>query len=266
MNLQTFDNTVFNTLRVICIDNEPFFIAKDIADTLNYRDGSTMIRIISPKHIIKLDKEQAKSLLDKNHPKGINLINEQGLYEAVFKSTREEAIAFREWITGDVIPSIRKHGAYMTDDTIKKALSSPDFLIELATKLKEEQKKNEYLQETIKIQQPSVDFHNKVSQSVNSLHIGTFSKILRQNGVPVGRNRFYDYLRDNGYLIRQKRDKYIPTQKAIEKGIFEITEDTVGNEEIGYILTTPLYITEKGQSYFFKLFHKTIKSFGKANY
>ena len=136
--LQIFNNPEFGIVRVVEIDNEPWFVAKDISDFLNYSDASAMTR--------HLDEDEKANCQIDSMSKGQIIINESGLYSAILRSKRPEAKKFKKWVTSEVLPSIRKHGAYMTDATIEKALTSPDFLIRLATELKEEQIKRRELE------------------------------------------------------------------------------------------------------------------------
>ena len=162
---------------------------------------------------------------------------------------------FKRWITHEVIPAIRKHGAYMTEDTLEKALTSPDFLIQLATQLKEEKEKRLAAEKQIEMDRPKTIFADAVSASHTSILVGEMAKILRGNGVEIGQKRFFDWLRENGYLIRRKGTDYnMPTQRAMELGLFEIKEGSYVNGSGVNIITKTPKITGKGQQYFVNKF------------
>ncbi|WP_416999805.1 phage antirepressor, partial [Acidaminococcus intestini] len=183
------------------------------------------------------------------------IINESGLYSLVLSSKLPSAKEFKRWITHEVIPAIRKHGAYMTEDTLEKALTSPDFLIQLATQLKEEKEKRLAAEKQIEMDRPKTIFADAVSASHTSILVGEMAKILRGNGVEIGQKRFFDWLRENGYLIRRKGTDYnMPTQRAMELGLFEIKEGSYVNGSGVNIITKTPKITGKGQQYFVNKF------------
>lgn len=150
-NIQTFTNVTFGALNVIMIDDEPWFIGKEVAEKLEFRD----YRDALDRHVDKNDRMIAKKselanrgkipLLEKVPNRGLTIINESGLYSLVMRSKLKEARRFQRWVTSEVLPSIRKHGAYMTPETIEKALYNPDFIMDLAKRLKDEQEKNAIL-------------------------------------------------------------------------------------------------------------------------
>lgn len=140
----------------------------------------------------------------KLHNTGENFLTESGVYKLIFKSKKKEAEKFQDWVTDEVLPTIRKHGVYMTENTLEKALTSPDFLIQLATSLKEEQEKRRLLEEEKKVNTPKVIFADAVSTSHTSILVGELAKLLKQNGVDTGQNKLFIWLRENGYLIKRK--------------------------------------------------------------
>lgn len=145
------------------------------------------------------------------------IISEPGLYRLVMRSRKPEAKEFQRWVTHEVLPSIRKHGAYMTQQTLDKALTSPDFLIQLATKLKEEQEK-------VKELEPKARFADAVAASDGTCLVGELAKMLRQNGLDIGQNRLFAQLREDGYLGKTGSNRNVPTQKAMDLGLFRIKE------------------------------------------
>lgn len=181
-------------------------------------------------------------------------VNEDGLYDVILDSRKPQARAFRKWITSEVLPSIRKHGAYMTQETIEKALTSPDFLIQLATNLKEEQQRRIEAERTIKANAPKVLFADAVSASQRSCLVAELAKILQQNGINIGQNRLFAWMRKNGYLCSRGQYYNQPTQKAMELGLFELKQTTITKPDGTVLVTTTTKITGKGQVYFVNKF------------
>lgn len=191
----------------------------------------------------------------------VTFITESGLYDVIIRSDSEKAKPFRKWVTSEVLPSIRKHGAYMTNETLEKALTSPDFLIQLATNLKEEKQKRieaeqkaEVAEQKIQQDAPKVLFADAVSTSHRSCLIAELAKILQQNGVNIGQNRLFSWMRENGYLC-QKGDYYNqPTQKSMKLGLFELKQTTINKPDGTMLVTTTTKVTGKGQVYFVNKF------------
>ncbi|WP_026385492.1 phage antirepressor [Acidaminococcus intestini] len=250
--LEIFQNKSFGRIRTLAINNEPWFVGKDVAKILGYAKPENAIA----NHV---DEEDKTSTLiqgsGSNYKSKAIIINESGLYSLVLSSKLPSAKEFKRWITHEVIPAIRKHGAYMTEDTLEKALTSPDFLIQLATQLKEEKEKRLAAEKQIEMDRPKTIFADAVSASHTSILVGEMAKILRGNGVEIGQKRFFDWLRENGYLIRRKGTDYnMPTQRAMELGLFEIKEGSYVNGSGVNIITKTPKITGKGQQYFVNKF------------
>ena len=250
--LEIFQNKSFGRIRTLAINNEPWFVGKDVAEILGYAKPENAIA----NHV---DEEDKTSTLiqgsGSNYKSKAIIINESGLYSLVLSSKLPSAKEFKRWITHEVIPAIRKHGAYMTEDTLEKALTSPDFLIQLATQLKEEKEKRLAPEKQIAMDRPKTIFADAVSASHTSILVGEMAKILRGNGVEIGQKRFFDWLRENGYLIRRKGTDYnMPTQRAMELGLFEIKEGSYVNGSGVNIITKTPKITGKGQQYFVNKF------------
>lgn len=250
--LEIFQNKSFGRIRTLAINNEPWFVGKDVAEILGYAKPENAIA----NHV---DEEDKTSTLiqgsGSNYKSKAIIINESGLYSLVLSSKLPSAKEFKRWITHEVIPAIRKHGAYMTEDTLEKALTSPDFLIQLATQLKEEKEKRLAAEKQIEMDRPKTIFADAVSASHTSILVGEMAKILRGNGVEIGQKRFFDWLRENGYLIRRKGTDYnMPTQRAMELGLFEIKEGSYVNGSGVNIITKTPKNTGKGQQYFVNKF------------
>ena len=245
MNLQIFENNHFGKVRVFEKNGEPWFIAKDIAETLDYRSASDMTRILDE------DEKDMQIVSTLGGHQNVTVINESGFYSAILRSRKEEAKKFKKWVTSEVIPAIRKHGAYMTEETIEKVLSDPDTIIQLANRLKEEKAKRQLVEAKIEEQKPKVLFADAVSASKTSILVGELAKMLNQNGVDIGQNRLFIWLRENGYLIKRKGADYnMPTQYSMNLGLFEIKETTI-NHSAGHItISKTPKVTGKGQLYF----------------
>lgn len=243
---------VFNNQELRIIEkenNELWFVAKDVCDILEIKNSRDAVS--------RLDDDE-KGVVLTDTPGGrqkLQVVNEFGLYNLVLTSRKPEAKEFKRWITHEVIPSIRKHGAYMTPETIEKVLTDPDTIIKLATNLKEEQEKRRLAEKKIEEQKPKVLFAEAVETSKSSVLVGELAKILNQNGVDIGQNRLFKWLRDNGYLIRQKGENFnLPTQYSMDLGLFEIKKRTINNPDGSIRTTRTPKVTGKGQIYFVKKF------------
>jgi anti-repressor protein len=253
--LKIFSNEQFGDVRVAELDGEPIFCLADICKVLDLIPSKVTQRIsdgvLSKYPIIdSLSREQMA-----------NFVNEDGLYDVILDSRKPEAKKFRKWVTSEVLPSIRKHGAYMTEETIEKALTSPDFLIQLATKLKEEQAKNRILEcankDNIKLieqQAPKALFADAVATSKRSCLIAELAKILQQNGINIGQNRLFTWMRENNYLGTKGEYYNQPTQRSMELGLFEIKKTTIMKKDGTVLVTSTTKTTGKGQIYFINKF------------
>lgn len=184
-----------------------------------------------------------------------DFIPENIFYRLAMKAKNETAEKFQANVADEIIPSIRRHGAYMTADTLEKALASPEFLIQLATKLKEEKERNAALLEDVTRMRPKEIFADAVAASHTSILIGELAKILKQNGVEIGQNRLFAWLRDNGYLIKRNgADWNMPTQRSMEMELFEVKESTINNPDGSVRINKTTKVTGKGQEYFINKF------------
>ena len=235
-----------NQVRTVQQDGEPWFVLKDVCDALELSNPSVVAD--------RLDEdERAKFNLGRQGD--TTIVNESGLYHVILRSDKPQAGPFRKWVTSEVLPSIRKHGAYMTEETLHKALTSPDFLIQLATELKDEQDKNRALNDHIEQDAPKVLFADAVSTSHTSILVGEMAKLIKQNGVNIGQNRLFEFLRSNGYLISRSGSDYnMPTQRSMERGWFKIKERTISEPNGSVSIKKTTMVTGKGQQYFVNLF------------
>lgn len=249
-DLQIFNSPEFGAIRTIEKDGEPWFVGKDVATALGYNNPRDAFK----KHIDEEDKGVAKCDT-LGGTQETTIINESGLYSLVLSSKLPTAKKFKRWVTNEVIPSIRKHGAYMTPETLEKVLLSPDTLMQLAQNLKDEQEKRKALEAQIESQKPAVLFTGAVETSKTSILIGELAKMLKQNGVNIGQNRLFEWLRQNGYLIKRNGTDYnMPTQRSMDMGLFEIKETTINNPDGSIKISKTPKVTGKGQVYFINLF------------
>lgn len=267
-NVQIFKNAEFGEIRTVVINNEPWFVGNDVSEILGYSRTNKMRCIIdtsdcmeiNPQNGIYTGLHQNGVTLEPNkNVKRMLLINESGLYQAVFGSTLPTAKQFKRWVTSEVLPTIRKHGAYMTEDALHKAITEPDFLIRLATELKQEKEARQQAEQQIEADRPKVLFAGAVSASHTSILIGDLAKLLKQNGYETGQKRLFQQLRDENYLIKSGSSKNMPTQKAMEMGLFEVKETTINNPDGTIRVTKTPKVTGKGQVYFINKYlgHKT---------
>lgn len=249
--LEVFTNSEFGTVRTLTIDNEPYFVGKDVATILGYAKTRNAIAT----HVDDEDKKDAPIQGDLGGTQLMTLINESGLYSLILSSKLPNAKKFKRWVTAEVLPSIRKHGAYMTPDTLEKALYNPDFLIRLATELKDTQAHIKHLETKIDNDKPKVIFADAVSTSKSSILVGELAKIIKQNGVNIGQNRLFAWLRDNGYLIKRKGTDYnMPTQYSMDLQFFEVKETEVTHADGHITVSKTPKVTGKGQQYFINKF------------
>ena len=247
--LKVFENSEFGSIRTLEIGGEPWFVGKDVALVLRYSNPQKAIR----DHV----EDEDRTVNDSFTVNGTapTLINESGLYSLVLSSKLPTAKKFKRWVTSEVIPAIRKHGAYMSPETIEKVLLNPDTVIKLAMELKEERMKRAALEDKVEADHPKVLFADAVATSKTSILIGEFAKILKQNGVDIGQNRFFAWLREHGYLVKRNGSDFnMPTQKAMERGLFEIKETSVVHSDGHTSISKTPKMTGKGQVYFANLF------------
>lgn len=249
--LQTW-NYENSEIRTVEKDGEPWFVGKDVAEVLGYQNGSRDIN----RHVDEEDRKKVM-VFDGTQNKETIIINESGLYSLVLSSKMPNAKKFKRWVTNEVLPTIRKHGAYMTKQTLEEALTSPDFLIQLATQLKQEQEKCAALEQKAAMDKPKVIFADSVATSEASVLVGELAKILKQNGVNTGQTRLFAWLRENGYLIKRRGIDYnMPTQRSMELGLFEIKETSITHSDGHITVSKTPKVTGKGQIYFVNKFLK----------
>ena len=207
---------------------------------------------MNEKQVLKItNSDVTNNHIRKLNNAGENFLTESGVYKLVFKSRKPNAERFTDWVTDEVLPSIRKHGMYAVDDLI----NDPDLAIKAFMALKEEKTRNKMLQADNERMRPKEIFADAVATSQTSILIGDLAKLLKQNGVETGQKRFFEWLRENGYLIKRKgADWNMPTQKAMERGLFEVKESAVNNPDGSVRINNTTKVTGKGQQYFINKF------------
>ena len=248
-SVQVFNNPAFGNIRVAGTEANPQFCLTDVCKALklsakgvNQRLGD---EVISNYPITdKLGREQQALF-----------VNEDGLYDVILDSRKTEARQFRKWITSEVLPTIRKHGAYMTVDSLQKAIQNPDFLIQLATELKNEKQMRLVAEKKIQETRPQVIFADAVTASSDSILVGELAKLIKQNGVDTGQRRLFKWLRGNGYLCKKTGECFNePTQHSMELGLFEIKKTVIQKPDGSSIISKTVKVTGKGQVYFVNKF------------
>lgn len=232
-------------VRVVTIDGEPWFVLADLCKVLDLAKPSRVAMRIAD------DMKGAHLMSTPGGDQEMTIVSEAGMYEVIIRSDKPEAVAFRRWVTSEVLPSIRKHGGYLTDQKIEDILDNPDTIIELATKLKSERAKRAALEKQAAIDTPKARFADAVSASHTSILIGDLAKLLRQNGYEIGQNRLFEMLRRDGYLCAARGGLWnMPTQKAMNLGLFEVKETTIVHSDGHVSISKTTKVTGKGQVYF----------------
>lgn len=243
--LQIFKNEDFGEVRTSIINNEPYFNLADVCRVLEINNPRMAKTRLNEKGVSTAD------ILTNGGVQQANFINESNLYKLIFQSRKPEAERFADWVTSEVLPTIRKHGAYMTETVIERTLTDPDYLIQLATTLKEERQRRLLAEEENERNKPKVLFSDSCEVAENSILIGEFAKRMKQNGLPnMGQNRLFTYLRNKGYLCKSGERRNQPTQKSMEQGLFETKVRVINNPDGSTRTTTTTKMTGKGQIYF----------------
>jgi anti-repressor protein len=252
-NLRIFEKKEFGQLRVIGIDSEPWFAGKDVAEALGYADTNKAIAM----HVESEDKLNDKTALSLGQ-RGGWFINESGIYSLILSSKLPTAKKFKRWVTYEVLPSIRKTGGYIAG---QEELSDEELI---AKALEVAHRKIEEKEKQINEMKPKALFADAVSASDRSILIGEMAKILRQNGIEnMGQNRLFEWMRDNGFLIKGNRsDRNMPTQRAMEMGLFEIKETTIVHSDGHTTINKTPKVTGKGQAYFVNRFLDRVETYG----
>ena len=246
-NIQIFNyNSV--EVRTIQNDGEPWFVLKDVCNVLHIGNSRDVVARLDQdeKGVGQIDTLGGKQEM--------TIINESGLYNVILRSDKPEAKPFRKWVTSEVLPTIRRHGMYATPDTVEKMLADPDTTIKLLETIKQERAARLALEAKAEADKPKVLFADAVSASHTSILVGDLAKLLRQNGVEIGQNRLFSFLREKGYLCSQGERYNLPTQRSMDRGWFQVKETTINQPDGSIRITRTVKVTGKGQQYFINLF------------
>lgn len=248
--LQIFNNNQFGEIRTIGEGDKIFFCGADVAKALGYTNPSKALtdhcRCVTKRYI--------------PHPQApdkeieMSFISEGDVYRLITHSKLPTAEKFERWVFDEVLPSIRKHGMYATPTTIEQMIADPANAIKVFSALKQEQERRKELEATVEHNAPKVLFAEAVQASHDSCLVGQLAKMIRQNGKPIGANRMFAWLRDNGWLCKKGESWNMPTQKAMEAGYFEIKETVIANPDGSTKITRTPKVTGKGQIYFINWF------------
>ena len=260
--VQIFNNEEFGKVRTVRLEDGPWFVGKDVAEILGYRnpneaiidhvdDEDKFLRGNRGSEMLKLFNSLKE--MQENFGRQDNwFINESGVYALVFGSKLPTAKKFKHWVTSDVLPTLRKTGSYVMSDVQQRIQSDPMFAAEYFAKhFLEVAKDRDKLAKQIEDEKPMTELGKGITKAVNDISIGEMAKILHQNGVDTGRTRFFQTLRDDGYLMEQDGEKNIPTQKAMNLGVLRVIEGTITLPHTNITRTThKAMVTGKGQAYF----------------
>ena len=237
--MQIFKNDNFGAIRTLEISGEPWFVGKDVAEVLGYVKPLNALAT----HIDEDDSLKQGLTDSMGRIQETILINESGLYSLILSSKLPTAKVFKRWVTSEVLPAIRKHGLYATEELI----ANPDLAIEAFKALKEEREARKALEAENTVMRPKALFADAVSASHTSILIGELAKLIKQNGINIGQKRLFEWLREQGFLMKSGS---MPTQRSMEQGLFEIKESSYINSEGVTVVTKTTKVTGKGQIYF----------------
>lgn len=247
--VQIFQNQQFGEVRTIEENGEILFCGSDVAKALGYA---------KPQNAISTHCKGAlkRGILTVGGQQEMTFIPESDLYRLVFSSKLPTAEKFTDWVTKDILPTIRKHGMYATPEMAERMLNDPDVMIRVLQELKTEREQRKTLEQKVEQDKPKVLFSDAVSTAHNSILIGDLAKLIRQNGVEVGQKRLFEMLRQDGYLISRGASRNMPSQRSMEMGLMEIKESTVASPDGHIRVTKTTKITGKGQVYFINRYLK----------
>lgn len=238
-------------IRTVQRGDETWWVLKDVCDVLGLSDTNKVAERLDTDELTRIKFGSG------GQNREMYVVSESGLYNVILRSDKSEAKNFRRWVTHEVLPAIRKHGAYVTPAKLDEIINDPDAWIKVLTALKEERAAKEQLKLEAANNAPKVLFADAVSASDGTILIGELAKILKGNGVDVGQNRLYEWLRHKEYIIkRQGTDYNMPTQKAMELGLFKVKETAINHPDGHVTISKTTKVTGRGQQYFVNMFLK----------
>lgn len=247
--ISTFNNPEFGTVRTTAINDEPWFVGKDVAIALGYERPTDAAR----KHIDPEDRGVAK-IETPSGTQEMTVINESGLYSLILSSKLPNAKKFKRWVTSEVLPTIRKTGGYVNDTQqfVDYYFSDVNTYGKAAIALMLDETKR--MADKLREQEPKVIFADAVETSKTSIPIGDLAKLIKQNGVDIGQNRLFSWLRQNDYLIKSGDRRNMPTQKSMDLGLFEVKISTFYRPDGTVDISKTTKVTGKGQTYLINKF------------
>lgn len=248
--LQIFKSEEFGSVRTLDDDGTTLFCGSDVAKALGYSRPNDAVA----QHARYTVKRRIPHPQAENKEIEMLFIPESDVYRLITHSKLPAAEKFEHWLFEEVVPSIRKHGAYVAPDTLERMISSPEFGIRLLNEIKEERAKRAELERQVEKDKPKVIFAGAVETAKTSILVGDLAKILKQNGIEIGQKRLFAYLRENGYLMKDGSSQNMPTQRSMERGLFEIKESVVCHADGHTTVNKTPKVTGKGQVYFTNLF------------
>ena len=256
-SIKTFNNPQFGEVRTAGTE-EPLFCLADVCRVLDIGNPSQVKARLNPNGIRLIDLndlcQNEGVIISELGNRKATFINEQNLYKVIMRSDKPQAEPFQDWVCGEVLPSIRKHGIYATEQKLEDMLLNPDAMIKTLQVLKEERNKRIEAENKAKELQPKALFADAVATSQRSCLIAELAKILQQNGMNIGQNRLFKWLRENGYLCNKGQYYNQPTQKAMQMGLFEIKQTTINKPDGSVLVSTTTKVSGKGQVYFVNKF------------
>lgn len=256
MNDLMFKNVV---VEMIVLNGVPYFNPYHVGVCLGLSNSTVRDHIanMNSKQVVKL----TNSIVDntdfrKLHNTGENFLTESGVYKLIFKSNKEQAEEFQNWVTDDVLPMIRQTGVYISEkERLQLKLFSDDKGVVVDAHKKLIQLETKPLLEQLEEQAPDVAFAKAIGKSSTLISIAELSNLMSQNGVEMGRNRLFEWLRVHGYLVKQKGPRRnLPTQRAIDLGILKMIEDPAKDYHGNPVINKTTMVTPKGQQYFLNKF------------
>ena len=244
VKLFNFEN---HEVRTTLINGEPWFVGKDVADILGYLKPLDAIS----RHVDEDDSVKHGLTDSLGRIQNTIIINESGLYSLILSSKLPTAKKFKHWVTSEVLPQIRKSGAYLTDKKAYDITHDKSSLIDLLQQAADQLKEKDVVIERMK---PKALFADAVNDSETDILIGDLAKLIKQNGHDIGQKRLFAWMRDNGYLIKSGSSKNMPTQRAMQMNLFRVKERTINNPDGSVRITKTTKVTGKGQIYFVNKF------------
>ena len=247
-NVKLFEKEEFGKVRVVMQDEDPWFVAKDVCGCLGL-DTSNLSKMLDEDELSTYPVQYTDQV------RNLSVVSEPGLYSLILRSRKPEAKAFKRWVTHEVIPSIRKTGGYLAtkpDDTPEVIMARAVLVAQDTIKRLED--RNSELEGVVSEMKPKALFADSVASSTSSILVGQLAALIRQNGVDMGQNRLFEWMRGRGYLVSSGARRNSPTQKSLNMGLFEVKERAINNPDGSVRLTLTTKVTGKGQIYFVNKF------------